>query len=121
MSSAAASSRTSGIRGFEEACKNKATIAAEILRTQFFFGNFITKYAGHTPKLGERISKNETSFFENRIFGVEIYCGPISEEVLIHTNELVRGGANLTVELQRRGKFYYLFNTYDCITYMMYV
>ena len=46
---------------------------------------------------------NETSFFENRTFGVEVYCGPISGEILIHTDELVRGGANLTVELQRRG------------------
>jgi hypothetical protein len=53
--------------------------------------------------LGKRISKNETSFFENRIFGVEVYCGPISGEILVHTDELVRGGANLTVELQRRG------------------
>jgi hypothetical protein len=32
-----------------------------------------------------------------------VYCGPISGEILIHTDELVRGGANLTVELQRRG------------------
>ena len=70
-----------------------------------FFGDFITKYAGHTPKLGKRISKNETSFFENRIFGVEVYCGPISGEILVHTDELVRGGANLTVELQRRGTY----------------
>ena len=78
-----------------------------------------TKYAGHTPKLGKRISKNnEKSFFENRIFGVEIYCGPISGEVLIHTNELVRGGANLTVELQRRGKYYYLFDRNESITYI---
>ena len=120
MSSAAASSRTSGIRGFEEACKNKLRLQRKSYERSFF-GDFITKYAGHTPKLGKRISKNETSFFENRIFGVEIYCGPISGEVLIHTNELVRGGANLTVELQRRGKYYYLFNTYECITYMMYV
>jgi hypothetical protein len=34
---------------------------------------------------------------------VEVYCGPVEGEILIHTDELVRGGANFIVEVQRRG------------------
>ena len=63
----------------------------------------MTKWAGHTPKYRQRLSKKETAFFENRVFGVEIHCGPISGEILIHTNDLVRGGANFVIEVQRRG------------------
>jgi len=68
-----------------------------------FFGDGMTIFAGKTPKYGKRLSKKDTSHFENRVFGLEVYCGPISGEILFHTDELVRGGANLVIEIQRRG------------------
>jgi hypothetical protein len=63
----------------------------------------MTKWAGRTPKYRQRLSKKETSFFENRVFGVEVHCGPVSGTVLFHNNELVRGGANFVIEVQRKG------------------
>lgn len=69
------------------------------------FGDGMTTYAGRTPKYGLRSGKlDSAASFENRVFGVEVHCGPISGEILIHTDELVRGGANFVIEVQRRGK-----------------
>jgi hypothetical protein len=53
----------------------------------------MTKWAGRTPKYRQRLSKKVT-FFENRVFGVEVHCGPVSGTILFHNNELVRGGEN---------------------------
>eukprot|EP01037_Dinobryon_pediforme_P023442 gene23442-24893_t len=36
------------------------------------FGDGMTKYATQTPK----------------VFGVEVYCGPIAGEILVHADEL---------------------------------
>lgn len=68
------------------------------------FGDGMTTYAARTPKYGRRTGKSDgATSFENRVFGVEVYCGPIDGEILIHTDELVRGGANFMIEIQRRG------------------
>ena len=72
------------------------------------FGDGMTKFAGATPKYGKRSSKTDSSLFSNRVFGVEVYCGPIAGEILIHTDETVRGGANLIIEIQRRGALIFL-------------
>lgn len=65
----------------------------------------MTNYAGRTPKYGFRTGKQDgAASFENRVFGLEVRCGPIDGEILIHTDELVRGGANFMIEVQRRGK-----------------
>lgn len=64
----------------------------------------MTSYAGRTPKYGRRTGKADgAASFENRVFGVEVYCGPVEGEILIHTDDLVRGGANFIIEVQRRG------------------
>lgn len=68
------------------------------------FGDGMTAYAGRTPKYGRRAGKNDSALFQNRVFGLHVYCGPINGEILIHTDELVRGGANFMVEVQRRGE-----------------
>lgn len=70
-----------------------------------FFGDGMTVYAGRTPKYGIRHGKRDAAFFENRVFGVEVYCGPVSGEILIHTDDLVRGGSNFIVEVSRRRKY----------------
>ena len=67
------------------------------------FGDGMTKFATQTPKYARKRGKKETAFFENRVFGVEVYCGPIAGEILVHTDELVRGGANFTIEVHRLG------------------
>ena len=63
----------------------------------------MTIYAGKTPKYNQATSKKDTVHFENRTFGVEVHCGPVSGEILFHTGDLVRGGVNLVVEIQRLG------------------
>ena len=63
----------------------------------------MTASAGQTPKYGERNSKSDTSFFENRVLAVEVYCGPIQGEMLVHVDALVRGGANLIIDILRLG------------------
>jgi len=80
------------------------------------FGDGMTSYAGRTPKYGRRTGKADGAVsFENRVFGVEVYCGPVEGEVLFHSDELVRGGANFIIEVQRRGiilKFRVISNKY---------
>ena len=81
------------------------------------FGDSMTSYAGRTPKYGRRTGKADGAVsFENRVFGVEVYCGPVEGEVLFHSDELVRGGANFIIEVQRRGiiilKFRVISNKY---------
>ena len=61
----------------------------------------MTIYAARTPKYGTRTGKRDVAFFENRVFGVEVHCGTISGEILIHTNDLIRSGSNSIVEVQR--------------------
>ena len=65
------------------------------------FGGGMTKFAEATPKYVKRSSETDTSMFSNRVFGVEVYCGSFAGEILIHTDDTVRGGANLVVEIQR--------------------
>lgn len=74
------------------------------------FGDGMTNYAGRTPKYGRRTGKQDgAASFENRVFGVEVYCGPIEGEILFHTDELVRSGGNFLIEVQRRGDARYYF------------
>lgn len=65
-------------------------------------GDGRTVQACNTPKMGRRQSKKDTAFFTNRTFGVEVHCYGISGEILVHTDDLVRGGANFVIEVQRR-------------------
>ena len=52
------------------------------------------------PKYGKRKGKRESAYFENRVVGFEVYCGPISGEILFHSDELVRGGANFAFAIE---------------------
>ena len=68
-----------------------------------FFGDTMTNYASKTPKYGSRHGKDESALFYNRVLGFEVYCGPIQGEILIHSDELVRNGANYNIEVHRLG------------------
>jgi len=39
---------------------------------------------------------------ESRVIGVEMYCGFVKEVVLFYTDNLVQGGANIMIEVQRQ-------------------
>lgn len=66
------------------------------------FGDGMTEYATRVPKYGPNNNKKDKSFFANRVFGVEVYCGPIRGEILFHTDDFVQKGANFCVEVYRR-------------------
>ena len=73
------------------------------------FPDCMGKWASRTPILGggDKVNQNkvkgdEKSQYENRICGVEVYCGGIQGQILVHTDGLTRGGANYMVEVIRR-------------------
>jgi hypothetical protein len=49
--------------------------------------------------------KGDTKKITSRIIGVEVHCGPVHEVFLYYTDNLVDGGANIMIEIQRQGKF----------------
>ncbi len=65
------------------------------------FGDGMTKQ--RIPKYGKR-KKEKVNLRTSRIVSLGsrfIYCGPISGEILVHSDELVRGGANFAIEAHR--------------------
>jgi hypothetical protein len=79
----------------------------------------MTIYAARTPKYGKRVGKSDgATSFSNRVFGLHLYCGPIQGEILIHTDDLVRGGANFMIEVQRRGNHTHTSTSTSTSTYI---
>lgn len=73
------------------------------------FADCVSNWATRTSCIdgGPKVSKHtvkgdEKSQFENRICGVEVYCGAIAGVILVHTDGTVDGGANYMVEVVRR-------------------
>lgn len=62
----------------------------------------IDAISGNTPIFGRSIKGD--LYMTTRIIGVEVYCGDIQETFLFYTDNLVKGGANIMIEVQRRGK-----------------
>ena len=84
----------------DEACSSSFDAAGNPTHC-LLFSDGMTKHAAISPKYGLRQSKKDTSFFENRVIGVEVYCGDIRDVILVHCDELVRGGANFMIEVHR--------------------
>ena len=42
------------------------------------------------------------SYIETRIVGIEVVCGPIKTVLVYRTDQLVNGGANITIEMTRQ-------------------
>jgi hypothetical protein len=58
------------------------------------------------PKEGlKRHSQMSRKPIESRVVGVEIICGPIDEVFVYYTDNLVAGGANIMIEIQRQGTY----------------
>jgi hypothetical protein len=56
---------------------------------------------GNTPFYGIGSLKNHQ--MGTRIIGVQAVCGPIDETFLYYTHNLVKSGANIMIEVQRKG------------------
>jgi len=66
----------------------------------FLFGDGFTQYTCRTPKF-PKDSKGD-SHIETRIVGIEVVCGPIKTVLVYRTDQLVTGGANITIEITRQ-------------------
>ena len=66
----------------------------------FLFSDGMTQYTCQTPKFSQASKGDKT--IETRIVGTEVVCGPIRTVLVYRTDELVSGGANITIEMTRQ-------------------
>ena len=66
----------------------------------FLFGDGMTQFTCQTPKFPHQ-SKGD-KVIETRIVGIEVICGPIKTVLVYRTDELISGGANITIEMTRQ-------------------
>jgi hypothetical protein len=62
----------------------------------------MTEFKGETPKMGSTRHTKVNDTITNRIIGVEVYCGPIKTVFIYNTDQLVRKGANIMIEIMRQ-------------------
>jgi len=55
-----------------------------------------------TPKVGKDRHSKGTQTMESRVIGVEVFCGTIETTFLYFTDNMVSGGANIMIEVQRQ-------------------
>jgi len=55
-----------------------------------------------TPKFGKRRHSTAKSQIESRCIGVEVYCGPVQSVFLYFTDNMISGGSNIMIEVQRQ-------------------
>ena len=56
----------------------------------------------NTPKFGKTRHSTAKAQIESRVIGVEAYCGPVEAVFLYVTDNMVSGGANIMIEVQRQ-------------------
>ena len=67
------------------------------------FSDGMTIYTTNTPKLYKTNSKGGlTKKIESRIIGVEVVCGDIDTMFIYYTDNMVGGGSNILIEVQRQ-------------------
>jgi hypothetical protein len=62
----------------------------------------MTLQTGNTPKVGDARSSKMGKVITNRLFGVQVICGPINFMMYISVDNMISGGANLAIEIQRK-------------------
>jgi hypothetical protein len=62
----------------------------------------MTEFKGETPKIGSSRHTKVNDTISNRIIGVEVYCGPIRTVFIYNTDQLIRKGANIMIEIMRQ-------------------
>lgn len=68
----------------------------------FFYSDAMTESMGSTPKVGKFGNQSKPGKqIRNRLFTVQIICGALSYHINISVDQLVKGGANLAIEIQR--------------------
>ena len=80
-------------------CKN--TLNDGVPRKGMFVIDGCSKTRGNTPKYSKQTSKGDI-VLENRIIGVEVYCGPVETVLVYITSDMVEGGANIMIEVIRQ-------------------
>jgi hypothetical protein len=65
------------------------------------FTDAMTSSRGNTPKAGVKFHSKPGKTILNRVFGTQIICGPVSFMMYSSVNQMVMGGANLAIEIQR--------------------
>lgn len=77
-------------------------ITGEILDAILYCYDCLIRFSpGNTPFYGIGSLKN--CQMGTRIIGVQVVCGPIDETFLYYTDNMVKSGANVMIEVQRRG------------------
>ena len=67
------------------------------------FSDGMTSMSGNTPKVGKNHhSSPKTNYMVSRVIGVEVYCGPINTVFLYTTDNMISGGSNIMIEIQRQ-------------------
>jgi hypothetical protein len=56
----------------------------------------------NTPKVGKNRHSTAKSQIESRCIGVEVYCGPVQTVFIYVTDNMVSGGSNIMIEIQRQ-------------------
>ena len=62
----------------------------------------MTTLTGNTPKIGDHRSSKVGKQITNRLFGVQVICGPLHFMMYISVDNMISGGANLAIEIQRK-------------------
>lgn len=62
----------------------------------------MTSYRGDTPKEGAGRHSKAGTCITSRIFGCQIICGTIDFMCYVIVDQLIPGGANLAIEVQRK-------------------
>lgn len=67
------------------------------------FSDGMTIFTTNTPKMYKKKSKGEPAKkIESRIIGVEVVCGDIDTMFIYYTDNMVGGGSNIMIEVQRQ-------------------
>ena len=61
----------------------------------------MTLQTSNTPKVGDVRSSKMGKVITNR-FGVQVICGPLYFMMYISVDNMISGGANLAIEIQRK-------------------
>jgi hypothetical protein len=68
------------------------------------YSDGMTIMSCNTPKFGKHhhSAGSQTNVVESRVIGVEVYCGPVNTVFLYYTDNMISGGANIMIEVQRQ-------------------
>jgi hypothetical protein len=72
----------------------------------FIYSDAMTESKGDVPKEGAQRQSKQQKCIKNRLFAVEVICGPVNLMLYVSVDNTMAGGANLAIEIQRVGLEY---------------